>query len=512
VDAFIVEKFAAVIKYKDNSKGAFDLSSKCIEQMPLLAAMQGYLAEQVLPFHTPGHKAGKGAHEILRQLLGSRSLSLDLTVVPGLNDLFDKRGPIYESQKLAATLYGADESYFLVNGTTCGIYAMILATVGPGEKIIVPRNIHRSVMGALILSGAIPVFVRPEVDSVLQIAMNVTTEAVEAAIRQHPEAKAVLVINPTYYGVTSDIAGITMLAHQHGMLVLVDEAHGPHFHFSQHLPVQGINAGADLVVQSTHKILGSLSQSSLLLCRKERINVPRLETMLQLVQSSSPNYILLASLEAAFAHMRESGELLVERSVSLARLARRRINEIPGLCCFGAEKIGGPGVFDYDPTKLVVTVAGLGIRGNDAELWLRHIGKVQAELSDANNLLFLVTLADDEASMEQLLRALTLLAAEHAAAIGETAEPFLPLPYSTPSMCMSPREAVFSRQERVEFARSAGRICAETITSYPPGIPILIPGEQITQVVIGYCMALQKQGFTIIGPEDQSLNTVEVVA
>ena len=230
-------------------------------QMPLMAAMQGYLAEQVLPFHTPGHKAGRGAHESLLQKMGPEALAMDLTVVPGLGDLFDKQGPIRESQKLAAALYGADESFFLVNGTTCGIYAMILATVGPGEKVILPRNIHRSVMGALILSGAIPVFVRPEVDSDLQIAMNVTTEAVESAIREHPDARALLLVNPTYYGVSADLVSLAALAHQQGMIVLVDEAHGPHFHFSPELQVQGISAGADLVVQSTHKILGALSQA-----------------------------------------------------------------------------------------------------------------------------------------------------------------------------------------------------------------------------------------------------------
>ena len=481
-------------------------------QMPLLAAMQGYLAEQVLPFHTPGHKAGKGAHESLQQYLGPDALAMDLAVVPGLNDLFEKQGPIRESQQLTASLYGADESYFLINGTTGGIYAMILATVGPGEKIIVPRNIHRSVMGALILSGAVPVFVRPEVDGALQIAMNVPLESYELAIHQNPDAKALLVINPTYYGVSADIAAITALSHQHGLTVLVDEAHGPHFHFSKQLPLQGITAGADLVVQSTHKILGALSQASLLHCRRARINIPRLETMLQLVQSSSPNYILLASLEAAVTQMRESGELLVGRSLALSHTARSCINEIPGLYCFGAEKLGGPGVFGLDATKLVVNVRGIGIHGNDAEIWLRRFGKVQAELSDMNNLLFLVTLADDEASMNQLLQALTALSAEYADGMEKTAEPLATLPDAATALFLSPREAVFSKQERVSFSDSAGRICAETITSYPPGIPILFPGEQITPAAITYCQALQRQGFTILGPEDPALNTVEVVA
>ncbi len=480
-------------------------------QMPLMAAMQGYLEEQVLPFHTPGHKSGKGAHESLLRHLGSGALAFDLTVVPGLGDLFDKQGPIRESQKLAAILYGADESYFLVNGTTGGIYAMILATVGPGEKIILPRNIHRSVMGALILSGAVPVFVRPAVDADLQIAMNVTAEAVRETVQRHPDAKAVLLVNPTYYGAAADMAGITALAHQHGMTVLVDEAHGPHFHFSRSLPVQGITAGADLVVQSTHKILGALSQASLLHCRGDRVNILRLEAMLQLVQSSSPNYILLASLEAAVAQMRESGEVLVNRSITLAAKARAYINSIPGLYCFGSDRVGCPGVFGFDPTKLVVTVSALGIRGNEAERWLRCVGKVQAELSDVNNVLFLVTLADDPSSMERLVDSLAALSVEYEGS-REPAAAFVPLPEAVAPLLLSPREAVFSRQERVSFADAAGRICAETITSYPPGIPILFPGEQITPEAVSYCQALQRQGFTMLGPEDPTLNTVEVVA
>ena len=483
-----------------------------LARTPLLSAMQSYLAEGVLPFHTPGHKLGKGAPESLRHILGPVALSLDLTFIPGLGDLFEKQGPIRESEKKAAALYGADSSYFLINGTTGGIYAMILATVGPGEKIIIPRNIHRSVMGGLILSGATPLFVRPEVDADLQIAMNVTAEAYEASILANPDAKAVLLLNPTYYGVTADIARITTFAHNHGMLVLVDEAHGPHFLFSSALPLQGLTCGADIVVQSTHKILGALSQGSLLHCKQGRVSIPRLEMMLQLSQSSSANYLLLASLEAAVAQMAEAGPELVGRAVELAGDARIRINRIPGLYCFGRDRVGRSGIFGLDATKLTVTVRELGMRGNEAESWLRRVGKVQAELSDANNLLFLITLGDDEASVDHLVAALADLAAEYAGRRSKMAEPFPAMPEVAPPALMSPREAVFSQQERMDFHQSAGRVCAEMITSYPPGIPILFPGEQITRSAIEYCQALQKQGFTLLGPEDPLVRTVGVVA
>lgn len=481
-------------------------------KMPFLAAMQSYLAEAVTPFHTPGHKFGKGAHESLQQFVGKSALSLDLTCVPGLGDLFDKRGPIQESQRQAAELYGADASYYLINGTTGGIYAMILATVGPGDKIIVPRNIHRSVMGGLILSGAIPVFVSPAIDSQLQIAMNTTAENYATAMQLHPDAKAVLLLNPTYYGVVTEIAKITEQAHQMGMVVLVDEAHGPHLHFSSALPLQAINAGADIVVQSTHKILAAMSQASILHCCRERINVARLESMLQLVQSSSPNYLLLASLESAVAQLTEAGPLLVDQSVSLAVQARERINQIGSLYCFGAEKVGQPGVSGLDATKLTVTVRGLGICGNTAETWLRQYGKVQAELSDINNVLFLVTLADDAASVNQLVAALTGLAAAFSERESTVSFPDPPSAEPVTLAAMSPRDAALGTHKTVDFDAADGHICGETITSYPPGIPLLFPGERITSAAIAYCRAIQKQGFKILGPTDPSLLSVEVVA
>ena len=479
---------------------------------PFLAAMQRYLAENVAPFHTPGHKLGVGVHESLRQQIGPAAFSLDLTCVPGLGDLFDKQGPIQDSQKQAAALYGADASYYLVNGTTGGIYAMLLTTVGPGEKIILPRNVHRSVIGGLILSGAIPVFVSPALDSRLQIAMNVPASSYAEAMRLHPDAKALLLINPTYYGVVAEIAAITEQAHQHGMVVLADEAHGPHLHFSAELPPSALDIGADLVVQSSHKILSAMSQASILHCRLGRIDQGRLESMLQLVQSSSPNYLLLASLEAAVAQLTEAGPQLIGQSVTLAKQARQRINQIEGLYCFGEDCIGRPGVAGVDVTKLVVTVSGLGVGGNAAETWLRQQGKLQAELSDLNNVLFLVTLADDAASLDRLVAALTQLAAEIAPDGQQAANVIMPVADIVALAAMSPRDATFARRRRMPFVESAGQIAGETVTSYPPGIPLLFPGERITAEVIAYCQVLQRQGCKILGPSDPTLSTVEVVA
>jgi arginine decarboxylase len=481
-------------------------------EMPLLTAMEQYVGEQVLPFHTPGHKMGRGAPQSMRRYLGRAALSLDLTYIPGLGDLFETAGPIRKAQENAASLYGAKASYFLVNGTTGGIYAMLLATVGPGEKIILPRNAHRSALGGLILSGAMPVFVQPAIDAAFQMAMNVSAEAMESTILDNPDAKAILLVNPTYYGVTADLKRIVDFAHRQGMVVLIDEAHGPHFPFSTALPLDGLAAGADLVVQSTHKILGALSQASLLHCNGERINRLRLESMLQLVQSSSPNYILLASLEAAVAQMAERGPELVEKTIMLAERARRQLRSVPGLECLEGKQMGVPGSFALDVTKLTVSVRHLRMNAKTAEDWLRRVGKVQAELSEGRNLLFLITLGDNRTSLKRLVDALTALAGEENLRQLPETEVSAVIPDLSTSVAISPREAIFGSQTRVDFSRSAGRICAEAIISYPPGIPNLLPGERITSDIIKYCKSLQRQGSVILGPEDPSLATIGVVA
>ena len=479
---------------------------------PLLAAMQQYVQDEVIPFHTPGHKQGKGLHPALGKLIGKDALALDLALIEELDDFYEPYGCIKDAQDLAAQLYGADHSFFVINGTTGGIYAMILATAGPGEKIIVPRNAHRSIIGGIILSGAIPIFMQPEVDGELGMAMGVTAESVESAVTEHPDAKAVLVINPTYYGVATDLKKIVEIVHKHEMIVLVDEAHGPHLRFSSRLPIQAIDAGADICAQSSHKIIGALTQSSLVHCREGRIRVPHLKAMLQLTQSSSPNYIMLASLDVARMQMATEGAKLIEQSIDLANWVREKINKIPGLYCFGTEKIGNPGIFAMDPTKITVTVKGLGLTGAEAEKILRHEYKVQAELSDLYNVLFLITLGDGQYEADMLVAALADMAEKYSRDHEFSAESCVGTPYPpAPKGVLSPRDALFGTTCMVPFDHSAGMVCAEIVTFYPPGIPILCPGEAITQDIIDYCQLLKKGGMHISGPEDCTLKTIKVV-
>lgn len=480
---------------------------------PLLAAMQHYIRDEVIPFHTPGHKQGKGMHDTLEKLVGRDTLALDLALMEELDDFHEPYGCIKDAQDLAAQLYGADHSFFVINGTTGGIYAMILAVAGPGEKIIVPRNAHRSIIGGIILSGAIPIFIQPKVDTELGLAMGVTPEIVEEAVLRHADAKGVLLINPSYYGAAADLKKIADIVHAHNMVVLVDEAHGPHLRFSKRLPIQALDAGADICAQSTHKIIGALTQCSLVHCREGRIRVPHLKTMLQLTQSTSPNYILLASLDVARMQMALEGTKLIERSIDLANWVRQEINEIPGLYCFGEEKIGHHGIFALDPTKVTVTVKGLGLTGPEAERILRHQYNIQVELSDLYNILFLITLGDGEYEVKALAAALKDMAEKHRKSHDFSAiESCInaPYPIATPGV-LSPRDALFGATCMVPFVHSVGMICAEIVTFYPPGIPLLCPGERITQDIVDYCQLLQQGGMHVSGPEDYTLKTIKVV-
>jgi arginine decarboxylase len=482
---------------------------------PLLEAILRYNHDEVLAFHTPGHKKGKGMHARLADLLGARCLELDLGLTGGIDSLNRPTGCIRDAQRLAAELYGADETFFLINGTTCGVAAMVLAAARPGEKVLVPRNAHRSVVAALLFSGTVPAFFQPVFDDETAQFLGVTPEAVEEALAAHPDARAVVLTNPTYYGASSDLEAIAARVHARGMLLLVDEAHGPHLRFDPRLPRQAIDAGADAAVQSTHKVLGGLSQCSMLHCKGPRLDARRVQAMLQLLQTTSPNYILLASLDVARMDMATGGQAHVARSVDLAEDARARINRVPGLRCFGRERVGQPGVHALDVTKLTVTVSGLGLSGYQAEELLRFRYRAQPEMSDAENVLCFVTLADTPKDVDRLVDALRRMADDHrgaarrAPALARVGDLFRAPP---PPQRLSPRDAYFARARAVPLAEAAGAVSAETIVFYPPGIPALWPGQEITPAVIQHCLAMLEGGARATGPEDPSLRTVRTVA
>ena len=293
---------------------------------PLFDAMVALAESRKVSFHTPGHKSGKGISTRFRKFVGPKIFSIDLTTLDEVDSLQKPVGVIKDAQRLAALAYGADRSYFLINGTSGGVHAMLATTCRPEETVLVSRNAHKSVITGLILSGASPSYFSPAFSSTLQLAVNVTLDDVKTASTRAPEARTLFLTSPNYYGLCADLAPIVKYAHEKNMTVLLDEAHGPHFHFHKDLPISGLDAGADLIVQSTHKIIGGMTQASMLHANEKRIDLDRLAQNLRFLQTTSPSYILMASLDLARMQMATEGEKLLNSAIRLAEDARERIN------------------------------------------------------------------------------------------------------------------------------------------------------------------------------------------
>jgi arginine decarboxylase len=489
---------------------------------PLLDALWECANKNHAPFYTPGHKRGKGISQRLADCFGADVFRADLPELPQLDNLFAPSEVIQEAQQLAAEAFGAEKTWFLVNGSTCGIEAAILATCAVGDKIILPRNVHYSAIAGLILSGAIPIFVYPEYDSSLGIAHSITPDGVLDALEQHPDAKAVMMVYPTYYGVCGDVAAIASIAHKHNIPLLVDEAHGSHFAFHPELPTPALAAGADLTVQSIHKVLGAMTQASMLHTQGNRVNIDRVSKSLQLLQSSSPSYLLLASLDAARQQMALQGKELMTRTLQLSDIARKRISQIPGLSVLQA--VETPGFLTLDRTRLTVTVSGLGITGFEADEILHQELGVTAELPSQPHLTFIISLGNTQADIEQLVQAFITLAYLKAGgsegageAGGEKPVTNYQLPvtsYQLPvtNSILTPREAFFAATETLPIQQTSDRISAELVCPYPPGIPVLMPGEIITPKALDYLQNIKAMGGVISGCADPNLKQLKVVA
>ena len=476
---------------------------------PLFDALRRHADQKPLQFHIPGHKRGAGMDPEFRDFIGSNTLSIDLINIAPLDDLHQPTGVIMEAQKLAAEAFGADATYFSIQGTSTAIMTMILSVCGQGGKIIVPRNVHKSILSAIIFAGARPVFLSPVRDRNLGIDHGITTSSVRRALERHPDAAAVLVINPTYFGVCTHLKEIVELVHEYDIPVLVDEAHGALIHFSEQLPLSAMQAGADMAATSMHKLGGSMTQSSILNVRSGLVNLQRIQTILSMLTTTSTSYPLLASLDTARRHLALRGKELAERTVSLAARTRAAINEIEGLYCFGEEILGEEATYAFDPTKLTIHVRHLGMTGYDAENWLRDRYNIEVELSDMYNILCLVTPGDDGAALETLVQALRDMAGEYQLT-AEVKEIAVEIP-EIPHLSLTPRDAFLGETELVPFREAAGRIIAEFIYVYPPGIPILLPGEVISQENIDYIVDHIEVGLPVKGPEDRTVTNIKVI-
>ena len=475
------------------------------ERAPIYEALERFRKMRVVPFDVPGHKHGKGNPELV-ELLGEKCVGIDVNSMKPLDNLCHPVSVIREAEELAAEAFGAAHAFLMVGGTTSSVQSMVLSCCKRGDKIIMPRNEHRSAINALVLCGAQPIYVNPDVDCRLGISLGMRLEQVEAAIRNNPDAVAVFVNNPTYYGVCSDLRSIVKLAHEHGMLVLADEAHGTHFYFGEGLPVSAMAAGADIAAVSMHKSGGSLTQSSFLLTGPG-VSVGHVRQIINLTQTTSGSYLLLSSLDISRRNLALRGRREFEKVIGLAEYAREEINNIGGYYAFSEELVNGNSIFAFDRTKLSVHTLEIGLAGIEVYDILRDEYDIQIEFGDIGNILAYLSIGDRRQEVERLVSAL----AEVKRRYKKDRAGMLTQEYIDPKVVATPQEAFYAPKESLPLEETAGRICSEFVMCYPPGIPILAPGEEITEDILDYIVYAKEKGCSMTGPEDAGIRRLNVL-
>ena len=475
------------------------------EDAPIYEALEQFRRMRIVPFDVPGHKRGRGNPE-LSELLGDRCVNIDVNSMKPLDNLCHPVSVIKAAEELAAEAFGAAHAFLMVGGTTSAVQSMALACCKKGDKIIMPRNVHRSIINALVLCGARPVYVNPDVDRHLGISLGMKVEQVEQAIRDNPDAVAVFVNNPTYYGICSDLRTIVEAAHSHGMKVLVDEAHGTHFYFGENFPVTAMAAGADMASVSMHKSGGSLTQSSLLLVGKD-MHPGYVRQIINLTQTTSASYLLLSSLDISRRNLALRGEESFQRVTALAEYAREEINRIGGYYAFGDELVNRDSVYAFDPTKLSVHTLDIGLAGIEVYDILRDEYDIQIEFGDLGNMLAYLSIGDRKQEVERLVSALADIKRRYQKdKTGMLSQEYIP-----PRVVMTPQESFYAPKEQLPIQEAEGRICSEFVMCYPPGIPILAPGEEITDEIIEYILYAKEKGCSMTGPEDEKIEKLNVV-
>ena len=474
-------------------------------QAPIYEALEKFREMRVVPFDVPGHKHGKGNPELV-EFLGEKCVGIDVNSMKPLDNLCHPVSVIHEAEMLAAAAFGAEHAFLMVGGTTSSVQSMVLSCCKRGDKIILPRNVHRSVINALVLCGAIPVYVNPDVDRELGIALGMSRDQVRKAILENPEAVAVLVNNPTYYGICSDLRSIVKMAHEAGMMCLVDEAHGTHFYFGENMPVSAMEAGADMAAVSMHKSGGSLTQSSLLLIGKD-VNAGHVRQIINLTQTTSGSYLLMSSLDISRRNLALRGRSVFRKVVEIAEYAREEINAIGGYYAYGKELVNGDSIFDFDPTKLSIHTRDIGLAGIEVYDILRDEYDIQIEFGDIGNILAYLSIGDRMQELERLVSALAEIRRRYM----KDSSGLLSQEYIDPEVVCSPQTAFYANKKSVPLGESVGMVCSEFVMCYPPGIPILAPGERITKEILDYIMYAKAKGCSMTGPEDPHIEYINVL-
>ena len=472
---------------------------------PVLEAMTQHLQNRVVPFDVPGHKGGRGNSE-LTDFLGKSCLKADVNSMKPLDNLCHPVSVIKEAQDLAAEAFGAKTAFFIVNGTTGSVQTMIMTACKSGDKIIMPRNVHRSAINALVVNGAVPVYVNPGTNKELGIPLGMSVENVKKAIAENPDAKAVLINNPTYYGVCSDLREIVRIAHENNMLALVDEAHGTHFYFGENMPVSGMAAGADMAAVSMHKTGGALTQSSILLCGSN-INSDYVRQVINLTQTTSGSYLLISSLDIARKNLALNGKSIFYKTVQFAEYARNEINKLGGYYAFGNELCDNNAFYDFDKTKLSVHTRDIGLAGIEVYDILRDDYGIQIEFGDIGNILAIISAGDRALEIERLISSLS----EIKRLYSKDKTGMFDHEYINPEVITAPQKAFYSNKRSVPINQSSGMVCGEFVMCYPPGIPILAPGEKITDEIINYINYAKEKGCFMTGTQDMKIENINVV-
>ena len=472
---------------------------------PVYEALQRHLKNRVVRLDVPGHKGGRMNKE-LRDFLGEQCLKCDVNSMKPLDNLCHPVSVIKDAEQLAADAFGAKHAFFIVNGTTAAVQTMVFTACKSGDKIIMPRNVHRSAINALVVCGAIPVYVNPGTNKQLGIPLGMSVKDVEKAILENPDAKAVLVNNPTYYGICSNIKEIVRIAHEHNMLVLADEAHGTHLYFGDNLPCSAMSAEADMAAVSIHKTGGSLTQSSLLLCNNN-VSEGYVRQIINLTQTTSGSYLLMVSLDLARKNLALNGKMLFKKAVDYADYAREEINKIGGYYAFGRELENGDDFYAFDSTKLSVHTRAMGLAGVEVYDILRDDYDIQIEFGDIGNILAIVSAGDRELEIERFISSLS----EIKRLYSKDSAGLFDHEYITPIVDVAPQKAFYSDKISLPINESEGKICGEFVMCYPPGIPIIAPGERITKDVLAYIAYCKEKGCFMTGTEDLEINNINVV-
>ena len=475
------------------------------KRAPLCEALEKFKKKRVVPFDVPGHKRGRGNPE-LTQLLGQQCVGIDVNSMKPLDNLCNPVSVIAEAEELMADAFGAAHAFLMVGGTTSAVQAMVLSSCKAGEKIIVPRNVHKSVINALIICGAIPVYVKLKIHSVIGVALGMEVDALREAIQENPDAKAVLINNPTYYGICSDLKALTALAHEHGLKVLCDEAHGTQLYFAEGLPVAGIKAGADMAAISMHKSGGSLTQSSVLLLG-ENADPAYVRQIINLVQTTSASYLLLASLDLSRRNLALRGRESFAKVIEMSEYARKEINEIGDYYAYGRELIDGSSVYDFDVTKLCIFTKPIGLTGIEVYDLLRDEYDIQMEFGDIGTIMAYISIGDRMQDIERLVGALSDIRRLYK----KDKEELSYVDSVIPKVICSPQESFYAPKETLPIQETAGRVCGESVMCYPPGIPILSPGEKITEEIIGHILYAREKGCSLQGMADPTADHLQVL-